>query len=236
MTGHLGTGKPSNYIPLFTEVIFSAIKKWKESKGAVEIGQSVRRITFSIITRLAFGDDVTEKLSHMQLEDTATQEMHTYPFFEAFAKFLKDSFAISKSPLLIAFPGIFKLNLTAKLRSHARNTVNFVRQMSDYSKESFDKNSLDRAMNKEGVADHDGAVADLFGVMFAATDSTSRALTQIFWRLKKHPDAFKKLEREIDEKLPMVAKNPHALAAHLTMESIDELSYLACFLKECLRS
>lgn len=108
--------------------------------------------------------------------------------------------------------------------------------MSDYSKESFDKTSLYRSMLRDGVVDHDGAIADLIGVLFAATDSTAKALTSMFWRLKKHPEVYKNLEREIDEKLPSLVENKDNLAAQLTVDNIDELGYLSCFLKECLRS
>lgn len=233
---HIGISRLSNYIPLFIEETFSAFKKWKANRDPVEIGESVREITFNIITRLIFGDDVKEKLAHMQLEDTATREMHSYSFFEAFAQFLRDSFELSKSPLLIAFPEIFKLNLTQQLKSHARNTASFIKQVSDYSKESFDKTSLYRSMLRDGVVDHDGAIADLIGVLFAATDSTAKALTSMFWRLKKHPEVYKNLEREIDEKLPSLVENKDNLAAQLTVDNIDELGYLSCFLKECLRS
>lgn len=85
MNTHIGISRLSNYIPLFIEETFSAFKKWKANRDPVEIGESVREITFNIITRLIFGDDVKEKLAHMQLEDTATREMHSYSFFEAFA-------------------------------------------------------------------------------------------------------------------------------------------------------
>ena len=46
--------------------------KWRDCGKPVEIGTSVRGITFNIITRMIFGDDVTDKLSHMKLEDTKT--------------------------------------------------------------------------------------------------------------------------------------------------------------------
>ena len=91
-------------------------------------------------------------------------------------------------------------------------------------------------MEKEGLISHEDCIQDFVGILGAGTDTTSKCLTQIFWRLKKHPDIFQKLEQEIDEKFPMITQDSKNLAGLLTIENIDELSYLPFFIKECLRS
>ena len=91
------------------------------------------------------------------------------------------------------------------------------------------------ALIKEGVTDHEGAVHDIMGVLLAGSDTTARCLTQIFWRLKQHPDIFKRLKTEIDEMIPTDCTTDN-LAEFLTSENIDEMPFLLSFVKECLRT
>ena len=88
---------------------------------------------------------------------------------------------------------------------------------------------------KEGITTNDEAIADLLGLLIGGMDTTASVLTQIFWRLKKHPEICQKLKEEISQNFPDMSSNPEDLVKLLTTEKLDDLDYLLCFIKECLR-
>lgn len=68
-------------------------------------------ITFGALTRMLFGDDVTEKFGTVELEDLKTKEMKSYNFFEAWTKFNDDSLSIRFNPLILLVPSFFNLGI-----------------------------------------------------------------------------------------------------------------------------
>ena len=72
-------------------------------------------------------------------------------------------------------------------------------------------------------------------MLVAGMDTTAKTLTQVFMRLKKHPETFTKLKAELDSNFPEKGSNPENLASIIKREKIDELEYLSNFIKECIR-
>ena len=52
-----------------------------------------KRITFNIITKMIFGEDVTEKFGKIEMEDTKTGQLNSLDLFEAFNQLMQDCVA-----------------------------------------------------------------------------------------------------------------------------------------------
>ena len=64
--------------------------------------------------------------------------------------------------------------------------------------------------------------------VLAAFESSSALLLNLLHQLKKHPDAERRLRKEINAQFPGAGRAP-------TVEGISRMEYLSCVVKECLR-
>ena len=65
----------SRFIPLFVSTCAKSLKDWKAQSGPAEMTFESKKISFSIITRMMFGDDVNKNMGMIEMEDFRTLEL-----------------------------------------------------------------------------------------------------------------------------------------------------------------
>ena len=101
---HLGIQAISSYIPTFIECCQQSLTEWQKADGPVEMNKAVKKISFDIITRMAFGDDIATKLDQIEMENMKTGELESMGFFEAFYKLSDESIQVKLNPFTVLFP------------------------------------------------------------------------------------------------------------------------------------
>ena len=233
---HLGISEVSKYIPMFVEECEKSVKEWHETEGPIEMVHATKKFIFSVFVRMLFGDNAMEEFGTVEMEDLKTFEKDQYSLTEGWRKLVTDSINVKNDPAALLFPELIKLGLGKVNKAKQRNIDNFMAGLDKYIKNHSPKDSLYHALNKPGVTDHEGAVQDILGVMFLSMDSVSTIVTQIIYRLKKHPEITKKLQDELAYHIPDLGNDPKTFAKSLNVETLDQLEYLHYFIKECLRT
>lgn len=73
-------------------------------------------------------------------------------------------------------------------------------------------------------------------ILFGGHETTSKSFCTALLKVKQHPEIGQKLKKELDEILLENGKySVKDLDKIITMENLDKLDYLTCFIKECLR-
>lgn len=72
---------------------------------------ATKEITFGILVRKLFGDDVSEKFGTVELEDVDTLEKKQYNFFETWTKFVNDSLRVLGDKKTMLFPSFIQLGI-----------------------------------------------------------------------------------------------------------------------------
>lgn len=195
---HMGVNRISRYIPLFAEEFKSSLSEWKNNPNEVEMSKECMKISFSIIARIMFGSEVTEILSQIEYEDIKTGELQKLSFFETWFSFIRDCISVKYNPLILLCPLFFKFGLGRTNKANRRNAVRIKEALVHFISVSQDEHSLYKSLIKDGNMDHQKAMGDLMCLLMAGLDTSAKIMTQILYRLKKHPDIFKKLKDEID--------------------------------------
>ena len=117
-----------------------------------------KKITFSILTQIIFGEGFDKKLGKIEMEDLKTGALNSYDFFEAFHKMREDCTKAVLNPLGILFPKIVDYQWGKKIKANTRNSQRVFTALSEYFSSSEDENSMYSELTKEGVASPEEAI------------------------------------------------------------------------------
>lgn len=139
---HLGLSMLSKYIPMFVEECQMSLTKWRQSSELVEMAKATKEISFNIVARMMFGDDVNRKIGKIEMVNFKTGELKKIPFYEAVVQLMDDSIAANFNSLTIMFPLLigYKIGKTNKILG--RNSDSLYASLSKMVKNSEDEHSL----------------------------------------------------------------------------------------------
>ncbi|KAJ8125464.1 hypothetical protein O1611_g8175 [Lasiodiplodia mahajangana] len=156
-----------------------------------------------------------------------TKELH--PMIEAMGGFLVES---GKRPSRV-LPSFFYRNDDAKYWKDIEVLRNTAQEVLEARKKNPDdrKDLLNAMLNgvdsKTGKHMSDSSIIDnLITFLIAGHETTSGTLSFAFYRLLKNPEAYRKVQKEVDE---VVGKGP------ITVEHLSKLPYVTAVLRETLR-
>ncbi|KAH8678189.1 cytochrome P450 [Xylariales sp. PMI_506] len=178
-------------------------------------------------TRLALD---TLALCAMGYRFNSFYALELHPFVRSMGDFLVESGNRSRRPPL---PSFFYKNQDAKYWSDIevlRNTAEEVlkeRQSGDSERKDLLQAMLKGIDPKNGVSMSDSSIVDnLITFLIAGHETTSGLLSFAFYELLKHPEAYRKVQQEVDT---VVGKGP------IQVEHMTKLPYIAAVLRETLR-
>ncbi|KAI0113523.1 bifunctional P-450:NADPH-P450 reductase [Nemania sp. FL0031] len=156
-----------------------------------------------------------------------TKELH--PMIEAMGGFLVES---GKRPSRV-LPSFFYRNDDAKywkdievLRKTAQEVLEARKRNPDDRKDLLNA-MLSGVDTKTGKHMSDSSIIDnLITFLIAGHETTSGTLSFAFYRLLKNPEAYRKIQQEVDE---VIGKGP------ITVEHLSKLPYITAVLRETLR-
>ena len=115
--------------------------------------KEAKRITFNIITKMLFGDDVIEKIGNLELKDLKTGEVGDHDFFGAFTKLLEDCVSVTTNPMVILFPKIAELKWAKANKINTFNSEVIMDALYQYCSSQNDESSLYYQLINSGLAD-----------------------------------------------------------------------------------
>ena len=199
--------------------------KWARSDKPIMVTDDFTRLTLDTLALCSMG---------YRFNSYYDSQMH--PFIEAMGDFLMESGTRGRRPPL---PDFFyrgrdeKYNADIEvLRSTARGVLDSRKEAITRDKEEGKRRDLLTAM-LEGVDKQtgkkmtdDSILDNLITFLIAGHETTSGLLSFAFYQLCKHPAAYQKAQREVDE---VCGKGP------ITIEHMSRLPYINGVLRETLR-
>ncbi|KAG9252258.1 cytochrome P450 [Emericellopsis atlantica] len=195
--------------------------KWARAgpDAAIDVVDDFTRLTLDTLALCSMG---------YRFNSYYSQEMH--PFIEAMGNFLTEAGERSRRPPL---PQVFYkaknekfahdidvMRKTAQGVLDARRAGNEERHdLLDAMLKGVDKQT-GKKMTDESIMDN------LITFLIAGHETTSGMLSFAFYQLLKHPEAYEKAQREVDE---VIGKDP------ITVEHMSKLPYITAVLRETLR-
>jgi cytochrome P450 len=193
-------------------------------------------LTFDIICKILFGQDLHEQLEPCKYVDPQTGEEQTIEMHDSLEKITLDCSFAGLRPLNVIFPWLVKYDIGKLNKVNSRNSEDFVRVIKNFLETTKDKDSVyHKVLWEEPGINKDHVFADVMSFMFGGHETNSRALTTSMLYLKRCPDILKTLKEEIDTKIFQNGKfTVKDLKTILDSELVDKCEELSYFIKEAL--
>lgn len=227
----LGLNSASRYIPLIISKAKEFLEKIEE-KGEVDFMNEANFLTFSVFIFILFGDDMnklTDEKFPYEKSDGTTENIS---LCEIFINLGKEYMVEFVNPLTSFVPFLNDYNYMGPWRRNNKNFQIFKDALRKMIPESKDKNSLWNMMSQLNQFSEEEIFNDLVLLMIGGSETSSHALTSIFYYLAKFPDARKKLQQEFEQH---GLTKGESIESKLKMEVIEKMDYLAWVIKESLR-
>lgn len=217
-------------VPAMVEIIQDAFKDWvKEGKlDHFEMVEHMAGITGNITGQAIFGKAFNEyKVGGGNMSDSIQS---------IFAAIYNEFF--SPSILSIIFgPNFYKTNILERhrklnksikeLRIQSKDMLNSVRASGKREKNLFWALIDDSLTGEPDCLNDDQILSEFIGLFAAGTETTSYLISTSLYFLWKYPDVFEKVKAEVDKTFKDVNS--------LSLESVNQMEYMSCFIKESLR-
>jgi len=210
------------------------VKTFEEGM-TINMSEHANTVSFEIISEILYGCDIRDKLEKVNYtkRDGTTEIVNLY---QCLMKISHDCSFAALNPLNVMFPWLVHYSIGAENKRNTKNSDEFERVIRDICAKSQDSNSVYNQVLKTGEIDKEMAYKDVMAILFAGHETTSKSLCSALFQLKKNPEVEKKLKQEIDEYILQNGKyTVNDLAEILNSQSLDQMDYLSCFVKEVLR-
>ncbi|KAI5917076.1 bifunctional P-450:NADPH-P450 reductase [Camillea tinctor] len=204
------------------DVASQLVLKWARQ------GPNVKIHVAEDFTRLALD---TIALCSMGFRFNSFYTEKTHPFIVAMADFLTES---GRKPQRLPIGSFFYRSQDQKTEADIQILRNTAQAVLDErkSQENSQRNDLLTAMLKgrDSLTDQkmsdDSIIDNLITFLVAGHETTSGMLSYTMHNLLKHPEAYRKVQQEVDD---VIGKGP------VTVQHISKLAYIAAVLRETLR-
>ncbi|XP_074519265.1 cytochrome P450 26A1 [Halichoeres trimaculatus] len=206
------------YIPVIQEEVQAAVKEWLNKDSCVLVYPEMKRLMFRIAMRILLG---------FQPEQIKTDE---HQLVEAFEEMIKNLFSL---PIDVPFSGLYR-GLKARNFIHSKIEENIKKKLQESDKESKHRDALQQLIDnnrKNGEPISLQAMKEsATELLFGGHETTASTATSLVMFLGLNPEVVDKLRQELME------KEEQGMDLHsLSIESLEQLKYTGCVIKETLR-
>jgi hypothetical protein len=203
-----------------------------EDNQSFNLIENLNDAVFNLISGIMFGKEeskmVNERISYLNKNGT-TDQITLREFINRIAK---DLLLQGLHPKTMIFPFLNYYNIGNPFSTDKKNSDCLHDAFYRITKLSKDPNSIcSKIPTDESYSDKDKAI-DIFGFLLGGTETSAHTIiASLFW-LKKNPQVLAKLMKELrDNGITKEADLKEALS----LETIQNMDYLSCVIKETLR-
>ncbi|XP_041830064.1 cytochrome P450 26A1 [Melanotaenia boesemani] len=206
------------YIPVIQEEVQAAVKEWLARDSCVLVYPEMKRLMFRIAMRILLG---------FELEQIKTHEQQ---LVDAFEEMIKNLFSL---PIDIPFSGLYR-GLRARNFIHSKIEENIKKKVQESEKGLKHRDALQQLIDsskKNGEPFSMQAIKEsATELLFGGHETTASTATSLVMFLGLHPEVVDRLRQELME------KREHGVDLQsLNIESLEQLKYAGCVIKETLR-
>ncbi|KAM8876217.1 cytochrome P450 26A1 [Synchiropus picturatus] len=206
------------YIPVIQEEVRAAVQEWLSRDSFVLVYPEMKRLMFRIAMRILLG---------FEPEQIKTDEQE---LVEAFEEMIKNLFSL---PIDVPFSGLYR-GLKARNFIHSKIEENIKKKLQETNKESKHRDALQQLIDssrKNGEPFSMQAIKEsATELLFGGHETTASTATSLIMFLSLNPEVMDKLRQEFMDKV----ENGMDLQG-LNIESLEQLKYTGCVIKETLR-
>ena len=190
------------------------------------------KITIKVITKIFFGESITEKMKEIPYVCPKTGEKSTKKFHEYYPQIISNEFEAFIDPKGKLFSFLIEYKLVEPYISNAKNYKACYNALAEYLDTNLDKDSVYFSLyNSQKFTKHE-CIMDALTMIFGGFDTLSHSLSSTIRLLKKSPIQYDKLMKELERhqitELDKVPKNEYKSI----FEQCDYLTYVT---KEAMR-
>ncbi|XP_061666233.1 cytochrome P450 26A1 [Syngnathoides biaculeatus] len=206
------------YIPVIQEEVGAAVKDWLARDSCVLVYPEMKRLMFRIAMRILLGFEPDQiKTDERQL-------------VEAFEEMIKNLFSL---PIDVPFSGLYR-GLKARNFIHSKIEENIKKKIQDSQNESKHGDALQQLIDscsKNGETFNMQAIKEsATELLFGGHETTASTATSLIMFLGLNPEVVEKMRQELMEK-----EEQGMQLQNLNIESLEQLKYTGCVIKETLR-
>uniref|UniRef100_A0A665X9F4 Cytochrome P450 26A1 n=1 Tax=Echeneis naucrates TaxID=173247 RepID=A0A665X9F4_ECHNA len=206
------------YIPVIQEEVQASVKEWLARDSCVLVYPEMKRLMFRIAMRILLG---------FEPEQIKTDEQQ---LVEAFEEMIKNLFSL---PIDVPFSGLYR-GLKARNFIHSKIEENIKKKVQESDKGSNDRDALQQLIDssrKNGEPFSMQAIKEsATELLFGGHETTASTATSLIMFLGLNPEVVDRLRQELMDKV-ILGMNTQ----NLNMDSLEQLKYARCVIKETLR-
>ncbi|KAM6897115.1 cytochrome P450 26A1 [Xenentodon cancila] len=206
------------YIPVIQEEVQAAVKEWLARDACVLVYPEMKRLMFRIAMRILLGFEPE------QIKDDEQQ------LVEAFEEMIKNLFSL---PIDVPFSGLYR-GLKARNFIHSKIEENIKKKVQESETGSKHRDALqqliDSSKNNGEPFSMQAIKESATELLFGGHETTASTATSLVMFLGLNPDVVTKLRQELMDK-----EEQGVELQGLNMESLQQLKYTGCVIKETLR-
>ncbi|XP_056153373.1 cytochrome P450 26A1 [Lampris incognitus] len=207
-----------HYIPVIQEEVRGAMREWLERDTCVMVYPEMKRLMFRIAMRILLG---------FAPEQIRTDEQQ---LVEAFEEMIKNLFSL---PIDVPFSGLYR-GLKARNFIHSKIEENIRKKVQECDREVKHRDALQQLIDsskKNGEAFSMQAIKEsATELLFGGHETTASTATSLIMFLGLNPEVVDRLRQELMEK-----QEQGVDLQSLNIESLEQLKYAGCVIKETLR-
>ena len=233
---NVGINYASRFIPIMCDTLESFTSKWKSGEE-LNMSREASLLTFDIICKILFGQDLHEQLELCQYTNPKTGETSTLEMHDALEKISLDCSFAALVPYNVIFPWLVKYDVGKLNSTNTKNGDDFIRVIKNFLETTKDKDSVYyKVLREASELDKQEVFSDVMSFMFGGHETNSRALSTSLLYLKRQPELRVKIAKEIEDKIFMNGKfTLKNMKEILSNDALDDCQELSNFIKEVLR-
>ncbi|CAI2362619.1 unnamed protein product [Moneuplotes crassus] len=231
LTSFLSLNSSSRHIPVMMIYTIEILKPLKQGQS-YDFIELANILTFNIFTSVLFGDDMVDLANKVRPYKNPDGTTSMVPLRDIMINVFKSCFMQIFHPLTATLKPIADANIVNPFKRDNENRLTFIEGMKELYNNCKDETSICKPILKnEQITEHE-KILDLNTFIFAGAETSSHGIVSTLFFLKKYPEIFAKLRKEIQD----AGINKETVSSEsLTREKIEELDYLSCVIKEGLR-
>jgi len=231
LTSFLSLNSSSRHIPAMMRHTSDVLKPLKQGQS-YDFIDIANVLTFNIFTSVLFGDDMVELANRVRPYQNPDGTTSMLPLRDIIINSFKSHFVQIFHPLTATCKPLADANIINPFKRDHENYQVFLEGMKELYKNCKDETSICMQILKNEQTTESEKMSDLNTFILAGAETSSHGIVSTLFLLKKHPETFAKLRKEIQD----AGINKETVTNEsLTREKIEELDYLSCVIKESLR-
>lgn len=123
---NVGINYASRFIPIMCDTLEAFTNKWKSFRGDINMSKEASLLTFDIICKILFGQDMNEQLEKCQYTDLKTGRIETREMHDALEKIAIDCSFAALKPFNVIFPWLVEYDVGKENKANTANSNDVV--------------------------------------------------------------------------------------------------------------